>query len=378
MKPRTRNLILAACIACTASLASAQQKQATTPVVQLAILLDTSGSMSGLINQARTQLWSIVNDLATTEKNGQRPHLEVALYQYGNSGIASAEGHTQMILPLTDDLDRVSAELFKLGTNGGEEYCGYAIQAATKGLQWRPGDADLKLIFIAGNEPFTQGPVEPKGACKAAISSGIMVNTIHCGDSLAGVSGGWQDGAALADGRFLNIDQNSQVVQVEAPQDKQIAELNTKLNDTYVGYGASGKNRALMQQSNDANSNSISAANLSARAASKASSFYRNSSWDLVDAVKDDGKALAKIAKKDLPSELQGLNQAELEAHIAKKQAERTALQKDIGALCKARDSYVTEARKKLATDGGDTLGQAMISAIRAQAKSRNFNYVAK
>ena len=65
----------------------------------------------------------------------------------------------RLILPLTDDLDRVSEELFTLKTNGGEEYCGCVIRDAVKRLDWsRSGDV-YKAIFIAGNEPFTQGPV---------------------------------------------------------------------------------------------------------------------------------------------------------------------------------------------------------------------------
>ncbi|MHC4652135.1 MAG: hypothetical protein ACYTES_14940 [Planctomycetota bacterium] len=35
--------------------------------VDLAICLDTSGSMSGLINAARQKLWAIVNELALAE-----------------------------------------------------------------------------------------------------------------------------------------------------------------------------------------------------------------------------------------------------------------------------------------------------------------------
>ena len=38
-----------------------------------------------------------------------------------------------------------------------------------------------RSIFIAGNEPFTQGPVNYAESCKAAITKGIIVNTIHCG-----------------------------------------------------------------------------------------------------------------------------------------------------------------------------------------------------
>ena len=127
------------------------------PRIQLAILLDTSGSMDGLIDQARSRLWKIVNELATARKNGQAPRLQVALYEYGQDGIPAAAGYLRRIVPLSDDLDRISEELFKLKTNGGEEYCGQVIQSAVRELEWSGDSGDLKMIVIAGNEPFTPG-----------------------------------------------------------------------------------------------------------------------------------------------------------------------------------------------------------------------------
>ncbi|HWW60799.1 MAG TPA: hypothetical protein VN181_05465, partial [Thermoanaerobaculia bacterium] len=121
------------------------------PVIQVAILLDTSNSMDGLIDQARTQLWRVVNEFATAKKNGTTPDLYVALYEYGNAGLAAERGYIRRVLPLTTDLDRVSEELFALKTNGGDEYCGHVIAEATKGLAWSTKSDDLKVIFIAGN-----------------------------------------------------------------------------------------------------------------------------------------------------------------------------------------------------------------------------------
>ena len=43
-------------------------------VIQMAILLDTSGSMEGLIEQAKTQLWKIVNEMALAKKHGKVPN----------------------------------------------------------------------------------------------------------------------------------------------------------------------------------------------------------------------------------------------------------------------------------------------------------------
>ena len=139
-----------------------EEKAAAKPKVQLAILLDTSGSMDGLIDQARTQLWTIVNEFAFMKRAGQEPELEVALYEYGNSSIAADEGYIRQVLAFTMDLDKVSEELFKLTTNGGSEFCGHAIKSAVEGLKWSEVADDYKAIFIAGNEPFTQGGVEYK------------------------------------------------------------------------------------------------------------------------------------------------------------------------------------------------------------------------
>ncbi len=121
------------------------------PLVQIALLLDTSGSMDGLLEQAKVQLWDIVNELAAYRRGGKHPRLEVALYEYGNDGISKWSGHIRQVTPLTNDLDRVSSELFKLRTNGGSEYCGMAIGTAIEGLNWSTREETLRLLYIAGN-----------------------------------------------------------------------------------------------------------------------------------------------------------------------------------------------------------------------------------
>ena len=156
-------------------------KETTKPLVQIAILLDTSGSMEGLIEQAKSQLWRIVNEFAKAKQDGVTPEVQVALYEYGKSSLAAASGWVRQIQPLTTDLDKISEELFALRTNGGDEYCGWVIKDAVNDLAWSPEGNVYKAIFIAGNEPFTQGPVNYTDSCKAAITKGIIVNTIHCG-----------------------------------------------------------------------------------------------------------------------------------------------------------------------------------------------------
>ena len=197
-----------------------------TPVVQIAVLLDTSGSMSGLIEQAKTQLWKLVNEFITAKQDGKTPVVQVALYEYGKSSLRAEENWIRQIQPLTRDLDKISEELFALTTNGGDEYCGAVIQRATKDLAWDANPKVYKAVFIAGNEPFTQGPVDSKKSCQEAIAKGIIVNTIHCGSESQGIAGNWNQGALLADGKYLVIDQNQAIVHIEAPQDKENVKLN--------------------------------------------------------------------------------------------------------------------------------------------------------
>ena len=353
-----------------ASPARCEEKTAK-PVVQLAILLDTSGSMSGLIEQAKTQLWKVVNEFLSAKQRGMRPELQVALYEYGKSSIPSSERYLRMIVPLTTDLDKVSEELFALRTNGGQEYCGAVIGAATESLKWSTRPSDMKVIFIAGNEAFTQGTVDYRSACRGAIAKGIVVNTIFCGGHASGIGGKWKAGADLADGQYMNIDHNRKVVRINAPQDTEIAKLNAELNKTYVAYGSAGKEGEARQRAQDANAATAAPAVVAERSAAKASANYRNSKWDLVDAVKDGKVDLDKMEDAELPEEMKQMDRAEREEYVKKQSARRDEIRAKISGLHAARRKHVAEKRKELAAEGADTLDQAMTKAIHEQAEKK-------
>ena len=143
--------------------------------IQLVILFDTSSSMDGLLNQAKSRLWEIVNESGALRYNGEIPSLEIAMYDYGNSGIQNSL-FVRKQLEFTSDLDLVSQKLFALRTNGGSEYCGAAIGDALNQLEWSPDERDLKMVYIAGNEPFNQGPVNYQEVCAIAKKKEVLVN----------------------------------------------------------------------------------------------------------------------------------------------------------------------------------------------------------
>lgn len=344
--------------------------------VQIAILLDTSGSMSGLIEQAKTQLWRTVNTFIYAKKGEQVPFVEVALYEYGNDSANAENSWIREVQPLTRDLDELSEHLFSLKTNGGEEYCGAVIKKASNELKWDTSKDVYKAIFIAGNEPFTQGPIDPMVSCREAYDKDIVVNTIHCGGSEQGVAEGWKSGAALASGKYLVIDHNKVIVDIKCPQDEKIERLNERLNETYIPFGHKGKVGKMKQVSQDGNSmvKKESGANIQ-RAVSKASKNYSNVSWDLVDAMKDENFDLTKIAEKDLPKPMQGLDDEQRVTYVKKQTKTRIELQTQILKLNTDRNKHIAKARREKASGEKESLDEVMVKAIKEQAVLKGYSF---
>ncbi len=341
--------------------------------VKVALLLDTSNSMDGLIDQAKAQLWEIVNELSYAKCEHEDPELKIALYEYGNDRLESADGYIRQVIDFSEDLDEISEKLFSLTTNGGSEHCGEVIQTSLNQLKWGNNEDDLKLIFIAGNEPFTQGKVDYKDATTNATEKDVVVNTIFCGNYNNGIQGKWQDGAKLTGGDYLSIDHNKEVVHIATPYDDIIIKLNSKLNKTYVRYGRQGYSKYANQSAQDSNAQELEEAVLVKRAVSKSSKMYKNKSWDLVDAEKEKDFDYSKVDKKTLPNELQNKSDAELKAYVKKQSEERAKIQKEIQELNKKRTKYIADKKKE--TSGEETLDSAMIKAIKKQAKKKNYTW---
>ncbi len=347
------------------------------PLVQVAILLDTSNSMDGLINQARAQVWKIVNELVSAEKSGSRPAIEVALYEYGNSSLSKESGWIRQVLPFTADMDSVAKELFALKTNGGDEYCGEVIKDAVNGLKWSPKSDVYKAIFIAGNEPFTQGPVPFQEAVSAAKAKNIFVNTIFCGSRQQGLAEQWKTGADLADGDYANIDQGVRTYTVAAPQDDQIAQLSGKLNDTYVARGAYGRSKMAAKKEMDTMSASKGVSFAAERASYQAAAPAQaasDASWDVVSAVESGSLKREDIKTDQLPEDLKKMDKKELNKYIDGKLAERKKIKEEIIRLQAERKAYIASEEKKNAS-GANTLDKAMIDTIRKQAAMRGYKF---
>ncbi|PHR69951.1 MAG: hypothetical protein COA67_09140 [Lutibacter sp.] len=349
------------------------EKETKKQFIKIALLLDTSNSMDGLIDQAKAQLWEIVNELSYAKCKHEDPELKIALYEYGNDRLESSDGYIRQVLDFSGDLDEISEKLFSLTTNGGSEHCGEVIQTSLNQLKWGSNKDDLKLIFIAGNEPFTQGKINYKDATTNAVEKDIIVNTIFCGNYNNGINGKWLDGAKLTGGDYLNIDQNREIIHITTPYDDIIIKLNSKLNKTYVRYGKQGYSKYTNQSAQDDNAMELEEVVAVKRAVSKSSRMYKNKSWDLVDAEKEKDFKYSKLDKKTLPKELQNKSTEELKLYVKKKGDERKEIQKEIQELNKKRTVYISEKRK--ASSSEETLDSAMIKAIKKQAEKKNYSW---
>lgn len=339
--------------------------------IKVALLLDTSNSMDGLIDQAKAQLWDIVSELSYAKCGEEKPNLQIALYEYGNDNLNSNEGFIRQVLAFSNDLDEISKQLFSLTTNGGNEYCGHVIQTSLNQLTWGDNEDDLKLIFIAGNEPFTQGKISYQDAAKQAHKNDVSVNTIFCGDYNQGISTYWKDGADLAHGDYMAINHNHQTTYVATPYDDKILQLNQKLNNTYVAYGYVGKQKMELQAEQDSNARGYSEENAVSRTVSKSSHLYTNSNWDLVDAEKEKDFKYEDLKKSELPKELKNKSVSEIKAYVSKKRQEREIIQKDIQQLNEKRRQFIKTQQK----DDSNGLENAMIKAIKTQAKEKKYTW---
>ena len=341
--------------------------------VQIAILFDTSGSMDGLIEQAKSVIWQIVNAASKLSLNGEHPKLEIALYDYGNDGIQNPVFVRQQC-SFISDLDSISEKLFALYTNGGSEYCASVIHKSITDLQWTNEPNDVRLIYIAGNEPFNQGTEDYKEVIFNATKQGVIVNTIYCGPYEQGVREFWYDGAMLSQGNYFNIDSNKEIDYIKTPYDSIINVNNASMNSTYMYYGTNGFSKFEKQAAEDQKAGSKNQAALTERSISKSNYNYSNSSWDLIDAYKADTTILQKLKDEDLPKDMQGKTDLEKQEILEKKQAERTQYQDKINELAKEREKYIAEEKAKRAAETGQNdLGTSVIQSMNSIAAKKGY-----
>ncbi len=342
--------------------------------IQVAILLDVSNSMDGLIEQAKAQLWNMVSVMGKATCNGITPEIEIALYEYGRTTNNVKEGYVKQISGFTSDLDQLSKKLFSLTTDGGDEFCGHVIYASLSKLNWDTESSNYKVIFIAGNEDFLQGDILYTKACAEAKQKGVIVNTIYCGDRMQGIKEHWNLNAECGNGSYTNINQDATIEDIPTPYDSVMFSLNNKLNGTYISYGYNGAASSAAQESVDKMNYQMNKSVELKRVAVKGkAALYKNATWDAVDASIADSNFYAKVDMKTLPDNLKNKSRKEVQKIVKEKTAERTLIQKQIEKVNTQRETYITAVKAKAANHNkAATLESEVEKIIKLQAKKFN------
>ncbi|MCF2903004.1 VWA domain-containing protein [Pseudoalteromonas sp. OFAV1] len=342
----------------------------TSPTIQIAIILDTSGSMNGLIDTAKTHLWRIVNELSLANKSNTDVRIQASLLEYGKQSLPASTGYIQVLSPLTYDLDSVSESLFSLKTNGGEELAGQSIKKAIDSLSWSDHPDDLKVIVIAGNESFNQGSYSYIESINEATQNNIIVNTVFCGPYKQGINLDWEDGAKLGKGKYMNINQDQAYVAIKTPYDHEITKIGTALDETIIPYTQKGKEFLSRSSSLDSKSSSISESVLTDRVIAKSVSSNYNQDWDLVQIASKNLSRALQLAKE--VDSFQGYSEQEIVDKINDKTQERAKLKSSLSELNKLRTSYINEAQKNKSLE---SFGSILSSTLKEQAVSSGFSF---
>jgi Mg-chelatase subunit ChlD len=340
--------------------------------IEVCFVLDTTGSMGGLIAGAKQKIWSMANDIISAKPT---PEVRFALIAYRDRG----DDYVTKITPLTDDLDAVYAELNKFQAGGGgdgPESVGRALDESVRKIEWTKDSSVLKIIYLVGDAPphFYKDEPDWKKVCTEAVKSDLIINAVQCGGD-AETTRVWKEIADRSEGSFFAIPQDGGVVAIAAPQDKELGELNTKVGKTLIGWGDT-RTRGDVAAKQIAAEASAPASNAARLSFNSISGKTVQGTGELLDAIAEKKVTLDKVKKEELSEELRKLSPDELKAHVEKMQKERAELQKRINELSKERNAYIDAERKKLAKEGkGDGFDEKVSESLRAQAKKKGIRY---
>lgn len=344
------------------------------PRIEVAFVLDTTGSMSGLIEGAKRKIWQVANQLASGRPT---PEIRMALVAYRDRG----DAYVTRVKDLTPDLDAIYAELQGFAADGGgdgPESVNQALHEARTQLSWSRDPSVYRAIFLVGDAPphmdYAQD-VAYAATVRNARAQGIVINTIQCGNHQEATPI-WQEIAELGAGRYVAIRQDGGMLALRAPQDAELATLSRALADTVIAWGSAGEQAELESKRREALAAPAPSSADRLAYLAKTSGRVNAGREDLVDAVKEGRVELDLVKKDELPAPLRDLTPAQRDAHVKARLEERRRLQQRVASLSKDRDAWIRAEQQRLAAAGQvHGFDQQVLEAIRAQAKSAGISY---
>jgi Mg-chelatase subunit ChlD len=356
----------------TSAFAAAQQPAAKDrPNVEVVFVVDTTGSMGGLINAAKQKIWAISNQIAAGKPT---PTLKIGLVAYRDRG----DAYVTQVTDLTDDLDSIHSKVMSFKAQGGGDFpesVNKALFDAVHEIKWSEDKKTLKIIFLVGDAPphMDYKEVQYPEICKTAVTKDIIINTVQCGNH-AETRKYWEHICQLGEGKYVQIDaKGGPIVTVATPFDADLAKLNADLAGTTVVYGSEKAQAKGKKSAGEAKKLDAPAA--ADRAAYNAR-MGANAAYDLIDNIKNGKVELEKLKQEELPEEMRKMTIAEQKEHLDKLSKRRAELNKQVVELDKKRGEYIS---KKLAEDtknrAADGFDAQVLRILQTQAARNGIEY---
>ncbi|MGD9836321.1 MAG: VWA domain-containing protein [Afipia sp.] len=344
------------------------------PAVEVAFVLDTTGSMGGLLEGAKRKIWSIATSVVDTNPDAD---IRIGLVAYRDIG----DEYVTRTFDLTTDIQDIYANLLDLKARGGGDWpesVNEALDIAVNKLQWSKGDDVRRIVFLVGDAPphmdYAQDTKYPK-TLAVAKQRDIVVNAVLAGNA-RDTERVWQDIAQLGDGRFIPIPQDGgELVVIETPYDDDIIILQKDINGTVIPYGpkklqkrVEEKTRQLSQVAAAAPASASDMASyLNKRA--KVSSEAVTGDGDLVSAVASGRTTLGSVKDEELPDELRKLTPEQRKAELDRQTQTRKTLNEKLAVLVQKRDAFVADKRRAAAPARTSSFDRAVEDTLKAQLK---------
>jgi uncharacterized protein YegL len=345
--------------------------------IEVVFVLDTTGSMSGLIEAAKEKIWSIASSLAQADS---APEIRMGLVAYRDRG----DDYVTRVTDLSSDLDSVYATLMDYRAGGGgdaPESVNQALRDALDGISWSQGQGAYQVVFLVGDAPphmDYQDEAQYPQIIAQARRRGIVVNAIQAGSAKA-TGHAWQKIAALGAGEYFQVDRSGSAVAITTPFDEKLATLSKELDATRLYYGDS-RTRAEKEAKLAATRKLHESASVASRA--RRATFNTSGSGEanllgdneLVDDVASGRVDMDTIAPRELPAAIQALPPAAAKDRIREMAGQRRKLQGEIRELAQQRSDFL---RQKVEEQGGAeaSLDARIYGAVREQAATKGFKY---
>ncbi len=339
--------------------------------VEVAFVLDTTGSMGDLIDGAKRKIWSIASSIVDTNPNAD---IAMALVAYRDRG----DDYVVKSTPLSSDVQGLYGKLVKLQADGGgdtPESVNEALDKAIRGLQWTSGSNVKHIVFLVGDAPphmdYPQERRYPQ-ILKVAAEKQIVVNAVQAGD-MAETTPIWKEIAQFGHGRYIAIPQNGgEVVVIVTPFDGDILHFQEELDGSIVPYGSDSrkKDTAGKMASKAAAPDSVKIDNSNFYSKRKIAREVITGGGDLVADARNKSVNLDKIAESELPADLRAMSAPQRRIWLDEKMKSREALEDKMAALIAKRDAFVLEQSKaKIASKSGDSFDRAVEETLKSQLK---------